>query len=201
MKIRALFQTFTQFRLVITLAIMLLPVIVLAVASFILFNGFIDSFIEVTDEMVVEIQPNSQIQSMLPKFMSSLDHFVFDPHESKGRTLQRQARRIDTAFRNQLKVSFTHKNERLQTSSAFREWQKAKTKARKMVDSHQSEDDEPRDSINKTMERVDIRLDRSVRTLAKANNVAISEVREELADARASRRRNIWSMALAIIAG
>ncbi|HEB12085.1 MAG TPA: diguanylate cyclase [Actinobacteria bacterium] len=201
MKILRLLQTSTRFRLVVTLAAMLLPVIVLAVVSFILFNGFIDSFIEVTDEMVVEIQPNSQIQAMIPKFVSDLDHFVLEPGESRRRTVRHQAKRIDGAFRNHLKVDFSHKNEKGQIISAFREWQKAKKLALKMVNGNQDEIGAPQEAINKTMERIDILLGRSVRTLEKANGLAIGEIREELELARASRRRNIWSMTLAIFFG
>ena len=138
MKIRSLLLKSTRFRLVATLIAMLLPVIILAIISFILFNGFIDSFIEVTDEMVFEIQPNSEIQVMMPELMGDLDHFVFEPSESKRRIVRRQAGRIDTSFRNLLNMEFSHKNERSQIETALREWQKSKRLALKMVNDPQS---------------------------------------------------------------
>ncbi len=200
MKRGNLLRKSTRFRLAVTLGAMLLPVIVLAFASFILFNGFIDSFIEVTDEMVGQIQPKLQIQGMLSGFMRDMDHFVLDPGESKERIALRQADRVDRAFINLFKISFSHKGEQKKIDSAFQKWKKAKTVAIKLLNDKEIKEEVPRQSPRR-LERVDFLVTRSNEILENANRFDLGEIREEIEDARAGRRNNMLFMSLVIITG
>lgn len=177
---------------------MLLPLLALAVGTFIIFQALLSSFIEVTDETVGQIQPNNNIRQQMLEARNTLDDYVLSGEPAARRQLLEESRALDRAFKVFLGARFSHPQEEVAARSARDEWNLAKREIL-LFSRGRHRGMEP--GARLSMDRIDLHLNRGTAKLREANEVDVKEIRGELLAAKAGRTRNLALIGTALLVG
>jgi len=158
-------------RLIVALAVMLLPLLVLGASTFYTFNALENSFREAVDESLRELVPVAELQVLLQNCRIALHHLEHEKSAENRRLLAELAARVGKTFTENL--AFKTSAERQGLALALSEWRLAEHTVAEALALKESLDTP---AAKEVLARYSLLLDRVAAQLEELRSITAGEI-------------------------
>lgn len=187
MRLFAALQTSLRFRLISTVAIMLLPWLALAVGAFLYLQRALASLDHVVADPIVEMQSVARLESFLLRTTSVVRDHALSSDNSAHQTFERLVGRIHNQFAEIEAMPFLTADERERIKAAAQEWSDAGVIAHGILA-------EASGTRRQQLPRYTARIEAAIEHLDAVHKLVLDEVEEHLTEARSARKRLLFSI-------
>lgn len=182
-------------KFIIGMGMMLFPLVVLSIGSFLSLHNVIAAFEEATEETIDEQLPIMQLRPLLLKATIPVKNYVnFGEPEERGKFII-VSKETEQAFKTASSAPFALKEEKELVKSAYIEWQQSKLISEKILASPFP----VTTNAGTEIKLVDVHIDNALNNLNTLLKISQPEIAAELTEAHSIRKKTF--LAIAIVFG
>lgn len=159
-----------KLRLLVGMAVMLLPLVVGAFFSFAIFNQILSSFEMIAEEAIEEVAPLASLEDQLEDGVNALQKGLEHPEQFDQKAFEALRANVDAAYIRVLKSPFDREVERELVVKSLDDWKAASRDWKSLTDAGE---------VHFTSEQIDfilVRANQAVRSLEQFRSTALNEI-------------------------